>query len=57
MKPHKVPDYLEFVREHACSYGPRGMSQKTSDYRTVALCMNCHREFHNRGELVEWITR
>jgi hypothetical protein len=30
-------------------FGPRGMSQKTDDFRTVALCQRHHREFHDTG--------
>lgn len=50
----RSPKYLSFVRDHACCfcqrggrseahhYGPRGMSQKTDDYRSVPACRECH---------------
>lgn len=35
-------------------HGPRGMGEKTDDYRTVPLCDGHHREFHDRGTIGEW---
>lgn len=55
--PARAPHYLEFVRGRACALcgrmpavphhsGPRGMGQKTDDYRTVPLCNSCHESVH-----------
>lgn len=57
-KPARAPHYLAFVRQLTCIYcgnnpcephhtGPRGMGQKTDDYRTVPLCTEHHRMFHD----------
>lgn len=35
-------------------HGPRGLGEKTDDYRTVPLCDGHHREFHDRGTIGEW---
>lgn len=60
-KPDRDRGYLVYVREHPCCactapapsdphhYGPRGMGQKTDDYRTVPLCRGCHDCFHQHG--------
>lgn len=57
--PARSPRYLAFVREHACAvcgrpgpshahhHGPRGMSQKTDDYRTLPLCVEDHAGYHD----------
>lgn len=61
-KPARRPDYLAFVREHACqNCGAKapseahhwarkgragGTGQKPSDFRTVALCSADHLAFH-----------
>jgi hypothetical protein len=57
-KPARDKEYLGFVRGHACTIcsrpapshahhdGPRGMSQKTSDYRTLPLCDEHHTMEH-----------
>jgi hypothetical protein len=55
--PARAPSYLQFVRGLKCAccgqvpsvphhYGPRGMGQKTDDYRTVPLCVGCHESVH-----------
>lgn len=61
--PARSRDYLALVRGMPCAgcgkcgpsdphhWGPRGMGQKTTDFRTVPLCRQCHDEFHSRGEL------
>jgi hypothetical protein len=53
--PARSKAYLAFVRTHPCiscgkegpseadHVGPRGVGQKTSDYRCVPLCSACHR--------------
>lgn len=64
-KPHppaRAPEYLAFVRAHPCAacqrrkgieahhWSPgRGVGQKVSDYRTVPLCEDCHRYFHDHA--------
>jgi hypothetical protein len=60
-RPHRSPAYLAFVREHACCacgaegpsdahhFGPRGLGEKTDDFRTAPLCRRCHDEWHARG--------
>lgn len=56
----RAPHYLAFVRELPCArcgsgpcdphhWGPRGVGQKTDDYRVVPLCRPCHLAAH-RGE-------
>jgi hypothetical protein len=62
-KPMRSNAYLAFVRQRACMccladgpsdahhFGPRGMGEKTDDYRTVPLCASCHRHFHDHGTL------
>jgi hypothetical protein len=35
-------------------HGPRGMGQKTDDYRCVPLCDRHHREFHDTGTIGDW---
>lgn len=59
-RPERDEAYLAFVRDNPCCacaapgpsdphhYGPRGVGQKTDDYRTVPLCRRCHDEFHAR---------
>lgn len=59
----RAPHYLAYVRQlNCCSCGqaprvdphhdgPRGMGQKTDDYRTIPLCFKCHRRLHDGGEL------
>ena len=49
-----APHYLAFVRQQSCCrcdappnsdpdhIGPRGMSKKADDYRTIPLCRRCH---------------
>lgn len=62
--PVRSPQYLAFVRRHPCGccqrtkdveahhWAPtRGVGQKVSDYRTVALCEDCHRHYHDTGHL------
>lgn len=58
--PARAQHYLAFVREQDCAWcqspgtgvihahhhGPRGMGQKTDDYRTVPLCARCHNQEH-----------
>lgn len=56
--PAQSPKYLAFVRAHPCCLcgapgpshahhqGPRGMSQKTDDYRTIPLCDVDHDGVH-----------
>ena len=57
-KPARAPHYLVFVRQLPCvscglqpseahHFGPRGMGQKTDDYRAVPLCRTCHQKFHD----------
>lgn len=53
--------YLAHVRKYPCAvcartgpsdphhFGPRGMGQKTDDFRVVPLCRSCHDDFHQRG--------
>ncbi len=53
--------YLAFVRAEPCCvcsapapsdphhFGPRGVGQKTDDFRTVPLCRRCHDDFHACG--------
>ncbi len=60
-KPARDARYLAYVREYVCCacgaktpseahhFGPRGMSQKCSDYYAVPLCTACHRHFHDKG--------
>jgi len=61
----KAPHYLEFVRQQNCCrcgaeprvdpdhIGPRGLSQKTDDYRTIPLCRRCH-DLRQTGKLPEF---
>ena len=61
-------EYLGFVRSKNCfvcgkpgpndahHYGSRGMGQKTSDFRTVPLCREDHRYFHDHGALRNFAT-
>lgn len=56
--PARAPHYLAYVRQQTCAFcgadppnsahheGPRGMGQKTDDYRTIPLCVKCHHEYH-----------
>lgn len=62
-KPLRDAAYLARVRGRMCCmlsgrcagpivahhHGPRGMGEKTDDYRTVPLCDVHHREFHATG--------
>ena len=57
--PLRDDGYLAFVRTQPCMdcqapapndphhFGPRGMSQKTDDYRTVPFCRRCHDLWHD----------
>lgn len=57
--PARAPHYLAWVRELPCALcgapppsdphhaGPRGMGQKTDDYRVLPLCRACHRRLHD----------
>lgn len=57
--PARSERYLVWVRTHPCllchrpgpsdahHYGPRGLGQKTDDYRTVPLCRGCHDAVHS----------
>lgn len=59
--PSRSAAYLAAVRLKPCAvcqapgpsdphhWGPRGMGQKTDDFRTVPLCRKHHDEFHSRG--------
>jgi len=59
--PLRSQSYLRFVRDEPCCscstsapsdphhFGPRGIGQKTDDFRVVPLCRACHDEFHARG--------
>lgn len=61
--PGRSRSYLALVRGMCCTgcgasgpceahhWGPRGMGQKASDFRTVPLCVSCHREFHDTGRV------
>lgn len=63
-KPDRNAAYLSWVRTQMCCscnatgpneahhFGPRGMSQKASDYHAVPLCASCHRLFHDKGEIL-----
>lgn len=62
LPPARAPHYLAYIRQlNCCSCGrpgsephhsgPRGMGQKTDDYRTIPLCFECHRRLHDGGEL------
>lgn len=62
-RPARDGAYLDYVRSWACTscgapppseahhVGPRGVSQKTDDYRTVPLCHACHRSVTDTGSL------
>jgi hypothetical protein len=62
--PARAPHYLAFVRALPCSgclhpapsdphhHGPRGVGQKTDDYRTTPLCRLCHETRHSMDQLV-----
>lgn len=62
--PARSPRFLAFVRRHPCAACQRkkdveahhyargrGVGQKVSDYRTVPLCDDCHRYYHDHGSL------
>lgn len=61
--PARAPHYMAFVRQLNCCicgapppsephhFGPRGIGQKTDDYRTVPLCRRCHDQQHNDGPM------
>lgn len=61
--PSRSADYLAHVRARPCTgcaaqgpndahhFGPRGMGQKTDDYRTLPLCRACHDLWHQTGRL------
>lgn len=62
--PARDPRYLAFVRAHPCCAcrrtktieahhwaRGRGVGQKVSDLRTVPLCEDCHRHYHDHGAL------
>lgn len=63
LPPARCEKYLALVRgmccvacgasgpSHAHHWGPRGMGQKTTDFRTVPLCVSCHQEFHDTGRV------
>lgn len=65
-KPLRSKAYLAFVRMRPCCvceatapneahhFGPRGMGEKTDDYRAIALCPHHHREFHDHGVCRGW---
>ena len=67
--PLRSEDYLAFVRSQPCllcaapapsdphHYGPRGLGQKTDDYRTVPLCRKCHDTLHAEGESMAGMRR
>lgn len=68
--PARDETYLEFVRSHPCmSCGSRrlveahhwarvrALAKKVDDYRTVALCHDCHDEFHATGSLKAWTAK
>lgn len=63
------PAHRNFVRRHACVVcdasapievahvrlgGGGGMSRKPDDWRTVALCKDCHTRQHSVGERTFW---
>jgi len=62
-KPGRSESYLDYVRAMPCCacgakapsephhWGPRGMGQKTSDFRVVPLCHEDHRAFHDTGSV------
>lgn len=62
-------EYLAFVRSLSCAKcnasgpsvshhhplaGHSAMGSKTSDYRTVPLCVRCHDEVHQHGKISFW---
>lgn len=59
VSPARAPHYLSFIRGLSCTlcghpgpneaahHGRRGVGQKTDDYRTVPLCQQCHRQYHD----------
>lgn len=64
--PERDPAFLAFVRQHSClverccsrrieahHFGKRAKGTKCSDYQTVPLCRDHHREFHDRGSIGE----
>lgn len=74
--PARAPHYLAFVRGLDCvacgapapvdphHFGPRGIAQKTDDYRVVPLCRRCHDAAHAdcngewvRGEIINTLVR
>lgn len=68
--PARAPSYLAWVGEQDCAlcrapapseahhYGPRGVGQKTDDYRCVPVCRRCHERAHaHPRELAETIRR
>lgn len=64
-KPWRSPDYLNFVRGHACAAcnrsplceahhfmeGGAGGARKADDMFTVPLCRGCHAHWHQSGYL------
>lgn len=63
-KPDRDAPYLQWVRMHPCCYcgtregveahhwrKGRALASKVSDYFTVPLCEEHHREFHDRGQI------
>jgi len=61
--PARNKRHLDWVRSHPCAFcgrrdavhahhhGPRGVGQKTDDWRVVPLCVHCHAELHSCGRL------
>lgn len=57
--PARSAAYMAYVRTHACCacsaaapsdphhWGPRGIGQKTDDFRCVPLCRRCHDSWHD----------
>ncbi len=68
--PIRNPEYLSWIRRQPCAadssaypcpnpseashHGPRGMGQKTDDYRTIPLCHDHHTQWHQHGTLFGW---
>lgn len=59
-KPLRSEEYKAYIRAQPCAgchapppsdahhHGPRGMSQKTDDYRTIPVCRKCHSRFESK---------
>lgn len=62
--PLRSAKYLACVRQMDCTacespppnephhHGPRGTGQKTDDYRTIPLCLECHRKQHDGNYVI-----